>query len=233
MAYQLRPQPPIEATTPPAAAIENTAAPEPPPPPAVSLERKNTTPRRVPQSSVPLGSSTSQTQNLNRLVTMLGGLCCFLGIGAVFLFILRWMFKRGGTSRSSSPIIPPTIPGANAPAPRRPGTFRTRMGDDGFWIDAEGVAPGTPLTCRYTAAGESQQVEVRYQPQPGGQFVYTGARPTSVSVIMAGAAAAASQYFDSGPTIDLGDERRREEERRRREEEEERQRRRRFDPPAY
>ena len=118
-----------------------------------------------------------------------------------------------------------------AGAARRPGSVRTRMGDDGFWIDAEGVAPETLLTCRYTSGGASQQIDVRYRPQPGGQFVYTGSRPTSVSVVMAGAAMA--PFVSSEPLVNFDDDRREEAERRRLRDEEERRRRSRFNPPAY
>ena len=68
--------------------------------------------------------------------------------------------------------------------------MRTRIGNDGFWIEADGIPAGTPLVCRYTAGGKTDQIEVRFQPQSGGQFIYTGSRPTTVSVTMGG----------SGPT---------------------------------
>jgi hypothetical protein len=109
------------------------------------------------------------------------------------------------------------------------------MGDDGFWIEADDVAPGTLLTCRYTAGGASQQIDVRFQPQPGGQFIYTGARPTSVSVVMGGAGAGATgSMFSTSPLMGFDDD----------QtpghgasppagEEEERRRRMRSDPPAY
>jgi hypothetical protein len=106
------------------------------------------------------------------------------------------------------------------------------MGDDGFWIDAEGVAPGTMMTCKYSAGGNVQEIKVRYEPQPGGQFIYTGMRPTTVSVVMAGVAAAAP-ILGIESMMDSEDDRRRELERRRQQEEEERRRRRRFDPSAY
>ena len=110
------------------------------------------------------------------------------------------------------------------------------MGDDGFWIEADDVAPGTPLTCRYTAGAASQQIDVRFQPQPGGQFIYTGARPTSVSVVMSGAGIAPGLFAASpmSPTTDFDDDGRQEMERRRlQQEEEERRRRMRNNPPAY
>jgi formylglycine-generating enzyme required for sulfatase activity len=235
MAYELRPPPSLERTSPPQPAAERVE----PAPPAVALEKQNSTPRRVVNPPVPIASSRPAAQNLNRLVSTFAGLCCFLSAAAILIFIIRWVVRRGGVSSTSttSPIIPPIIPAGSAGVMRRPGTFRTRMGDDGFWIDADDVAPGTPLSCRYTAGGASQQIDVRYQPQGGGQFVYTGARPTTVSVVMRGAmegAAGVGPMFSTTPLIDSDDDERREMERRRLQaEEEERTRRRRNDPPAY
>ncbi len=232
MAFALRPP----------TAIERTA---PPPPPAVALERQNSTPRvqsnepaaaHETPAAPPIRPAAPPEPHVNRLVTSLGGLCCFLAAAAIILFVVRWIFKRGGVGVSKStgtPVIPPGIPVSGSGAhPRRPGSVRTRMGDDGFWIEAEGVAPGTLMTCRYSSGGvSSQEINVRYEPQPGGQFVYTGTRPTTVSVIMSGLAAA--PILGTETFSDFEDDRRRDEERRRLQEEEERRRRRRSDPPAY
>jgi hypothetical protein len=62
--------------------------------------------------------------------------------------------------------------------------LRVRAADDGFWIVGEGIAAGTLLTCRYQVGGGAQQLDVRYEPGPQGQFVFTGARPSNVSVAM-------------------------------------------------
>ena len=113
---------------------------------------------------------------------------------------------------------PPVIPRAGGAAPR------SRIVDDGFWVEGGNVPAGTPLKCRYVVGGASQESDLTYDGRPGGQFVYTGQRPSSVSIIVmaAGAAmgAAAAPIFDD----DLDEQRRREHLRR---EEEERQRRRR------
>ena len=62
--------------------------------------------------------------------------------------------------------------------------LRVRVVDDGFWIIGEGIAAGTLLNCRYQVGGGAQQLDVRYEPGPQGHFVFTGARPSNVSVAM-------------------------------------------------
>ena len=73
----------------------------------------------------------------------------------------------GGVSRTSGSSTQP---------------LRVRIGDDGFWIDGRGVSAGTPIMCRFTAGGVSQDLDVRYEPGSQGQFVFTGSRPTQVAV---------------------------------------------------
>ena len=60
--------------------------------------------------------------------------------------------------------------------------LRVRLVDDGFWVVADGVSVGTPISCRYEVNGQPQQSEVRYEGGAQGQFVFTGARPANVSV---------------------------------------------------
>ena len=62
--------------------------------------------------------------------------------------------------------------------------MRVRVGEDGFWIIGDGVSAGTPIACRYTVGSESKNLDVRYEPGPQGQFVFTGSRPSNVSVMM-------------------------------------------------
>ena len=141
--------------------------------------------------------------------------------------LVKRVQSGGGVSAPPLPNVPlpPTEPR------REGGPPRTRLGEDGFWLEGGSVAPGTLLTCRYTANGRPQSVEIRYEPKPGGQFIYTGGRPTSVSVAITGAAIGASGILDDDSS-DLLERQRLERERREREEEE-RRRRRRSDPPAY
>jgi hypothetical protein len=66
------------------------------------------------------------------------------------------------------------------------GRVVTRIGDDGFWITGVNVPPGTPLHCRYVANGAEQDIQVTYEPGPDGQFIYTGQRPSNVTVLIGG-----------------------------------------------
>ncbi len=65
------------------------------------------------------------------------------------------------------------------------GRYFTRIADDGFWITGQNAVRGTPLLCRYTVGGTETETEVVYEPGPEGQFIYTGQRPSNVSVITA------------------------------------------------
>jgi hypothetical protein len=156
---------------------------------------------------------------LSKAYGLLG--CSCLAI-VLLLFFVRRAF-RGGSSTTSSPTF--RMPGTGAPPvlPRSGGTApRSRIVDDGFWIEGGSVPAGTPIKCRYVAGGVTKETDLTYEARPGGQFIYTGQRPSSVSVIVmtAGAAMGATgmSMFDNGDD----DERRRERERR---EEEERRRR--------
>ena len=71
-------------------------------------------------------------------------------------------------------------------------SLRIRLSDDGFWIDGGGVSNGTPITCRYNAGGASQNLDVRYEPGPQGHFVFTGSRPSNVTVSMESGASSRS-----------------------------------------
>jgi hypothetical protein len=89
------------------------------------------------------------------------------------------------------------------------------------------VPAGTPLKCRYVVSGANQEKDLTYEARPGGQFVYTGQRPSSVSIIVMGAGGGLGAAM--GPAMFDDDD----EERRRLEEEEERRRRRDNSHSAY
>lgn len=95
-------------------------------------------------------------------------------LGAAF-FILRAIVRAisgnmGGSGSASSFRFMPGQP------------LRVRIADDGFWVVGDGLSIGTPISCRYEMNGQSQQTEVRYEGGPQGQFVFTGERPSNVSV---------------------------------------------------
>ncbi len=90
--------------------------------------------------------------------------------------VIRAIAKSvGATSGASSSGLPPTSSMSGQP-------LRVRVGEDGFWIVGDGISAGTPISCRYTVNGNSQTKIVRYEPGPQGQFVFTGSRPSNVSV---------------------------------------------------
>jgi formylglycine-generating enzyme required for sulfatase activity len=63
--------------------------------------------------------------------------------------------------------------------------------NDGFWVVAPERLRGHHLHYRVSGPAGAQRATVELEPNPGGQFVYTGYRPSSVSVeqvLLAGAA---------------------------------------------
>ena len=214
MAYQLRPPPPLER---PANA---TRTPVQPPP--VALEQESSPqPRHAPVQTPPQSYEPRPTSGT-------GGFFRVLVFVAIAFAILRVLFRR--LSRGSKSTLSRDSVFEPTPGFRGGGPLRTRIGDDGFWIEADGLPPGTPLVCRYTAGGNTEEMEVRFQPQRGGQFIYTGSRPTTVSVTVSGPGST-QPGFTAGAieTLEAQDW----VERRRREREEEDRQRRRSDPPAY
>jgi sulfatase modifying factor 1 len=204
-------------------ALERLSDPPTPVPPAVSLQAQNT-PRQMPPRDTTHSGPVSATSvdSLNLLSKAYAGLgCVCVGI-VVLLFLVRLAFRRGGIS--SGPTFP-TSGAGTPPVPPRPGSAgggvapRSRIVDDGFWIEGGSVPVGTSVKCRYVVGGTNQEKDLTYEAQPGGQFVYTGQRPSSVSIIVMGAGAGLGAAMGSSMFDDDDEERRRleeEEERRRR-----------------
>ena len=59
-----------------------------------------------------------------------------------------------------------------------------RVAEDGFWIMGAGVSAGTQIACRYIVDGNTMTKAVSFEPGPNGQFIFTGSRPSNVSVSM-------------------------------------------------
>jgi sulfatase modifying factor 1 len=167
---------------------------------------------------------------------LLSGLPCVLVpmvIGLAVYALVR--FVKSTTRSSGAQRMPEPQPA--------PGDALVARMDNGFWMKCE-VPPGTNVNWTCMAGGKRLRGTVSYQPGPNGQFIVTGAQPSMISVVMAGAAAslldsALSSGFGIGNDHDDDDEdaRRR---RREREEKEERQQRERSrsmtsrrDPSAY
>jgi hypothetical protein len=122
---------------------------------------------------------------------------------AIGFFILRAIFRGFSSGLSATSAGGSRGDSGFTYMPGQP--LRVRTADDGFWIIGEGIAAGTLLTCRYQVGGGAQQLDVRYEPGPQGHFVFTGSRPSNVSVAMKSGAAptrtssADESDLDAGP----------------------------------
>jgi len=110
-----------------------------------------------------------------------GTLVVFIIFGAIYTVIRSVI--RGGSSASRS---------AGFVAGGR--TF-TRIGNDGFWITGD-IASGTPLLCCYDAGAGMQETRVRFEPGPEGHFIYTGSRPSHITVVNLAATSQGGPIFD-------------------------------------
>lgn len=91
----------------------------------------------------------------------------------VFRAIARAFSGNGGSGVGSGFAAASRLSGA---------PLRVRLGEDGFWIVGDGITAGALIACSYMVNGNSEKKTVRYEPGPDGQFVFTGSRPTNVSV---------------------------------------------------
>jgi hypothetical protein len=96
-----------------------------------------------------------------------------LGITGAALFALM-----RAVLRKHSPTTPDQLPGSPAGRP-----VYTRIVEDGFWIEGDAIARGATLLCKYVAEGKTVEDQVSFEPGPDGHFVFTGAKPTHVSVV--------------------------------------------------
>jgi sulfatase modifying factor 1 len=146
-------------------------------PPAVSLEERSETFSSAEHS---MHGPEPKAHGLPVAGAGFGLLCCLAGGGGL-VGIIVLLVKMTTSSNSSSQNVPRGMP----PLPQNGGGTgpRVRLGDDGFWLEGSHVAPGTKLLCRCLVGGRPQAIKVIYQVQPGGQFIYTGGRPMSVTVV--------------------------------------------------
>ncbi len=103
-------------------------------------------------------------------------------IGVVVVIVLifvviRGLMRSGGAAQR-------LFSGGTGATGTTGGRVFTRIADDGFWITGENVAIGAPLVCRYQAGAGQQEVQIAFEPGPQGQFVYTGQRPSNVTVVI-------------------------------------------------
>jgi hypothetical protein len=78
--------------------------------------------------------------------------------------------------------------------------FTTTPTPDGFWLQAD-TNPGSRIRWNCLAAGQAMQGVVEYEPGPSGQFIFTGAPPQNIDIVIIGTAAALGAYTSSSPHL--------------------------------
>ena len=165
--------------------LRKTAALPPAAAPAVDIERTGREPDQIqlPTADNPVRHDPPLThQPAIRAVWsgagLLGLICLGSAILVVFVvFFFRRLIRTGGSSPITMPGLPRAARGSGTSGP-----LRTRIVEDGFWIESE-VAAGAMAICRYQTMEGPQQTEIAIE--SNRQFVYTGSRPSNVSVVIA------------------------------------------------
>ena len=159
------------------------------PPPPVEVERPSGDRDRivVNQASATM-PELPRPQAVTRVSWGFGSLGCVC-IGTVLVVVVvvslfRRIIRGGGSTATGVSMPNLAMPGLGTTSGGSlSGPLRTRIVDDGFWI--EGALPaGAVVSCRYIVNGQQQQSEVTADGSPGGQFVYTGARPANVAIVV-------------------------------------------------
>ncbi|MGB8170418.1 MAG: formylglycine-generating enzyme family protein [Chthoniobacteraceae bacterium] len=159
----------------PAAALAASPTPKPAPDRSPVLERTEPLER---DGVAPADASTVDRLNQHgdaRPHTPRGGgfvgILFAGGILAGIIVLIRAIARRGGTG-----VTPGNM------ASTRTGPVRTRVVDDGFWIESNALPAGSVVECRYVVNGQQATSNVAFQGGGAGQFVFTGGRPSSVSI---------------------------------------------------
>ena len=105
--------------------------------------------------------------------SLIKGLLCFLVPVFILVKLIRAAARKRPPLPPSDSYLPRTVPAAMPPV---------RKTDDGFWIQGD-WPEGTALKVRYMVAGAMMVQEILYRPGESGQFIYTGGRPDTVSVL--------------------------------------------------
>ena len=107
----------------------------------------------------------------------------FIALGVFVLVKIVRAFSRvigGGGIGVSGPVLR----GSQATTGAGASPLRSRVVEDGFWIEGSTIPVGAKVTCKYTANGQPQQTEVVWDGGSNGQFVFTGSRPSNVSIVL-------------------------------------------------
>jgi hypothetical protein len=119
-----------------------------------------------------------------------GFLCTVLGFGLIAVMVFKLVRSVTGSGRNRRWMD------------RTPVDLMTSMGDDGFWISSDRVSPSSMIRYYYRVEGVQRMGQAPFQPgSDGRQFIYTGARPDSVSVALADPAAAGVEDPNVPPPI--------------------------------
>ena len=162
------------------------AAPAPAPAPArVELERPR---QAVPgELNIPPPSGHEPREVVNRETSsgsggmgIFGWLLSFTGVFVVWKFVKG---VRGSFTANPVRAVSPDSASPVAGDGGGDGIFSIRIMDDGFWIRSR-VAVGTSLNARWTGTTSTQMRTFDYRPGPEGHFVFTGSRPSGVTVSM-------------------------------------------------
>jgi formylglycine-generating enzyme len=154
--------------------------------PAAAAERALERTVSVPASSPGIGGGAATREApssfWSRWSALKLGILAAAGLlgASVVLSLVRGLRRRGGSRRSGS------RPRGDA------AELVLKPARDGFWVVAPERLRGHTLRYRVSGPAGAARAAVELEPNPGGQFVYTGYRPGSVTaeqVLFAGAAA--------------------------------------------
>ena len=146
------------------------AAAAPPAPPPINLEATEPAPARESHPVAPQARNSGSSFEWLFAIPVVGILF------AIAIRLIRAIAKSAGAFPSGNTG---GLPGTSSLSGQG---LRVRVADDGFWIVGDGISAGSQISCRYTVNGNSQTTNVRYDPGAQGQFVFTGSRPSNVSV---------------------------------------------------
>lgn len=130
----------------------------------------------APIAQTPIATPTSWATGF---LSLLCPLSCVGIIGLIYLSVRK---LRGGKSFSANPQPAKTdrwVPARVVP----PSAVATEIQADGFRMLLTGVAVGELVRYSAEVAGQMLTDTIPYQPGPTGQFVYTGAKPDSVTIL--------------------------------------------------
>jgi formylglycine-generating enzyme len=155
---------------------------EAPPPKATPAPQVNLEAPASPRDEVPGRIHTppehKSVPHIRQTKSSSSGLFGYVILAGVAFIAWKILRKIFGDMRAN-PLRPSSV--RSVPGSGTGGLFSIRVVDDGFWITGR-VAPGTPLNVRWTGSSGTHTRTLVFQPSHEGHFVFTGERPTNISV---------------------------------------------------